>query len=128
MNIYFIIAGVIGIFGGLAHTILGHKWTVNAIDPESLKSTQNTGDQDKRFLTWFWHIGSVVLLSTSAIVFLQGIEQIDVHKDLLLFISFIWLSITGIFFIIALKPPIQVFKMIPGLVGIPVNLLIILGL
>lgn len=128
MNIYLIIAGVLGIIGGLAHTFLGHKWTVNSIVSENLKPIKNTGDQDKRFLTWFWHIGSVVLLSTSSILLMEGLNQIDIHRDLQLFISFIWISMSGIFLVVASYPPVQIFKMIPGLFGIVINVFILLGL
>lgn len=128
MNLYFVIAGGIGLVGGFAHAFLGHKWTVKAIDTSALKSTRNSRDQDKRFLIWFWHIGSVLLLSTTALILVQGLDLIAVHRDLLVFISFIWLSITAVFIIVAGRPPVQIFKMIPGLVGIPVNLFILLGL
>ena len=128
MNSYFVAAGVIGMIGGLAHAFLGHRWTIDVLDPDYLASSQNSGDQNKRYLTWFWHIGSVVLLSSSGLILLQGLNQIQVHRDLLWYISFLWLSMMTIFLIVAVRPPNQVLKMVPGLVGILINLLILLGL
>jgi hypothetical protein len=128
MNWYFVAAGGIGLLGGCAHTILGDLWTVAPLDPSHIGSPQNTGDQNKRYLRWFWHIGSVVLLSTTGLFLLQGLEVVAVHRDLLLYLSFLWLATTAIWFVLAAKPPVQFFKMVPGLVGIPVNVLILLGL
>ncbi len=128
MNYYFIAAGLIGTLGGFAHTFLGHKWTINAIDVNSLRSTQNSQDQDRRFLIWFWHVGSVVLISTSGLIALQGFSLVDLSLDLIQYLSFLWLSITIVFIVIASETPVQYFKMIPGLVGVPVNTFILLGI
>lgn len=128
MNLYFVIAGIIGLLGGCAHAVLGDLWTVSPLDASTAGSKQNTGDQNKRFIRWFWHIGSVVLLSTSAIALLQGLAVFEFQTQLLAFVSFLWLSITAIFFVISAKPPMQTFKMVPGLVGIPVNALLLAGL
>ena len=128
MNIYFLVSGIIALLGGFAHAFLGHKWTINAIDADTLKSTQNSKEQDKRFLVWFWHIGSVVLLSTAILLVTQGSGIYMISKDLIMYISFLWLSITGVFIIVAVKKPNQIFKMIPGLVGVPINILILIGL
>ena len=128
MNPYFLIAGIIAFLGGLAHTILGQRWTVNAIDPSNLKSTQNTGRQDKLFLTWFWHVGSVVLLSSGAALILTGAQVISPSTDLIEYISFLWISITLLFVIVVGRYPTELIRMLPGLVGIPVNVLILLGL
>lgn len=128
MNIYFVIGGAIGVLGGFAHMILGDLWTVSPLPPEHIGSAQNSGDQNKRYLRWFWHIGSVVLLSTSALILVSGLDVVEIHRHVLLYISALWLSITGIFFAVALKPPVQALKMVPGLVGLPVNALILAGL
>ncbi len=128
MNGYFLAAGIIALIGGLAHTILGHKWTVNAIDPSALNSTQNSGRQDKLFLTWFWHVGSVVLLSSGAALILTGSNSIHPSTDLMEYISFLWISITLLFLIVVGRYPIELIRMLPGLVGVPVNVLILLGL
>ena len=128
MNVYFIIAGTIGIAGGIAHTVLGHRWTVRPLPREQLASAQFTGDQNKRYLTWFWHIGSVVLVSTSVVLLLEGMHIAEVHRHLLLYISFLWLSMSAVFLIVALKAPLQVFRMVPGLAGMVVNAFILAGL
>lgn len=128
MNYYFIVAGVIGVLGSFAHSILGDLWTVAPLDESQIGSPQNTGDQNKRFIRWFWQIGGVVLFSASALFLVDGAGWYDVHPQLLGYGSFLWLSITTIFFALTLKPPVQAFKMVPGLVGIPVNLLILAGL
>ena len=128
MNIYFILAGAFGFLGGCAHSFLGHKWTINAIDTTTLNSTQNTQIQDKRFLVWFWHVGSIVLLSTSILLFVHGADWFNIHFHLLTFISFLWLCITLLFIIIAAQRPSQILRMIPGLIGIPINILILLGI
>ncbi|MEM7125844.1 MAG: hypothetical protein AAF702_05935 [Chloroflexota bacterium] len=128
MNIYFIIAGIIGLLGGLAHMTLGHRWTLGPLDPNHLASSQFSGEENQRYLTWFWHIGSAVLLSTTLVILLQGLNFINAHQHLLYYISFLWLSTTIVFLIVASRPPTQVLKMVPGLVGIPINMLILLGL
>lgn len=128
MVVTFIIAGVISTAGGLAHAFLGDRFTVAPLDEKAIGSQQFTGDQNKRFLRWFWHIGSVVLLSTGAILLLHGTGAFAFQVHLLWYVSFLWVSTTTVFVILALKPPVQLTKMIPGLVGIPVNALILGGL
>ncbi len=128
MNVYFLLAGVIGFLGGIAHTFLGHKWTVKALDPEKLQSTQNTGEQDARYLTWFWHIGSLLLLSSSAILILHGLMIKTFSIDLIEYVCILWLGTTLLFFVLGSRKPSQLLGMIPGWVGVPVNILILLGL
>ena len=128
MNIYFVVAGTIGVLGSVAHAFLGHAWTIRAVDQSTLRSTQNTQDQDVRFLTWWWHNGSVVLASTSALTLLHGLGVWTFHRDLLIYLGFLWLSIFAVFAVVSLRPPVQFFKMVPGLVGIPYNVLFWLGM
>ena len=128
MNYYFVAAGAFGFLGGLAHTFLGDRWTIAPLDPAKVASSQFTGDQNKRFIRWFWHVGSVVLLSTTLLLILQGLGTVAVHEHLMMYVSFLWLGTTAVFFVVALQPPAQAFKMIPGLVGIPINALILAGL
>ncbi len=128
MNFFLLVAGVIGFVGGWAHTILGDRWVVAQLDPDDIASKENTGDQNKRYIRWFWHVGSVVLLSTSALLIAHGGGLMAVARQLLFYVSFQWLMTSFIFFVLALRPPAQALKMVPGLVGIPVNALILVGL
>lgn len=128
MNVYFLIAGVISVAGGLAHGWLGDGYTVRGLCPEHLASPQFTGDQNKRFIRWFWHVGTAVLLSTGAVLVLEGLARGTVHRHLLLYVASLWLATTGVFFAVTLPRPTQTLKLVPGLVGLPVNALIIAGL
>ncbi len=128
MNLYLVIAGALGCLGGCAHAILGDRWTIAPLDVDTLASRQNTGEQNHRYLRWWWHVGSVVLLSTSLGFLLHGATIVEVHRDLLLYLAFLWVATTTVFFAVALRAPNQAFKMVPGLVGIPINALILLGL
>ena len=127
MNLLLILAGAIGLFGGWAHLYLGERWTIGPLRAEVLDSYKFKGEVNKRIVRWFWHIGSMVLLSTSALLLAHGLGWIQVHRQLLLFISFQWLSITALWVLFAGKPPTRFFTIFPGLIGIPVNLLILAG-
>ncbi len=128
MNAYLLLAGIIALLGGLAHTILGHQWTVKPMQAEHLASSQNSGEQNVRYLTWFWHIGSAFLLSSAAILLIEGSGVHRFAEDVLWYVSFLWLCTTALFIVIAGREPSQVKGMIPGWVGIPVNILILIGL
>ena len=128
MNIYLILAGILAMAGGLAHAVLGHRWTVSPLDPAHLASDKFSGEQNRRFLMWFWHVGSVVLLSTAAILLVHGFGVTTVHRSLLLYVSFLWLSTSAVFLLVSFQPPVQFTKMPPGIVGIVINVFIILGL
>lgn len=128
MNTFLLIAGILGTLGGLAHTILGDRWTVAPLEAEAIASRQNTGEQNKRYLRWWWHMGSVLLLSTSVAFAAHGAALVELQRHLLLYLAFLWIATTTVFFTVALRSPNQAWSMVPGLVGIPINALILAGL
>ena len=117
-----------GTLGGLAHATLGHRWTVEPMKPESLQSDQFSGAQNQALLMWFWHIGSAVLISASGLFLLQGLNLVLLSQDLLIYLSFLWLSVTAIFLIVCSVLSVRLTSIVPGLVGIPINALLLLGL
>ena len=128
MNVFLTVGGAMALLGGLAHTVLGHRWTVQAVDPAHAASERISGAANQRFVLWFWHIGSAVLLSTGAAFLLEGLGTVDVADPLLHYMAGLWAAITAIGLIAALRPPSQVREMVPVLVGIPINACIWLGL
>ncbi|GAA5190407.1 hypothetical protein [Ferrimonas gelatinilytica] len=125
MNIYFILAGVIGLIGALMHIFMGfgglHKW---------LEKHGNTQMEDHMhgLLSFFWHFGSMLVLSLSALLLLEGLNLIPIHAHLQWFICVIWLIMT-LFYILLLRPYRQEQGvMLPAYAGVISSVLILIGI
>ncbi len=125
MNIYFILAGLIGLIGALMHIVMGlgglQKW---------LEKHGNTRMEDHMhgLLSFFWHSGSLLVLSLSALLLLEGLNLIPLHPHLQWFICFTWIVLT-LFYILLLRPYLnERGVMLPAYAGVISGLLILAGL
>ena len=76
MNWYWTIAGTLAVFGGLAHLILGESWIILRLDPAKLNpSPPMQGDTAKRYLRWFWHVGTVNIFGAAAVGLIIGLSD-----------------------------------------------------
>lgn len=84
MNWLWIVAGSIATVGGFAHMLLGERWVLSRVDGSTLE-TSPAGDDDtlKRYVRWFWHVGTAVFLLTAATALLIGLSDAIPHESAL---------------------------------------------
>ena len=78
MNWYWTIAGGLAIVGGLAHLLLGESRIISRLDPSTLHpSPPMSGDTAKRYLRWFWQVGTVNIFGAATVGELQLLRKRD---------------------------------------------------
>lgn len=128
MNVFLTLAGIAAIAGTVAHAVFGHRWTIGAVDPAGLTPSRFAPETNRRFLIWFWHVGTLVMGATGAVFLAAGLGLFAAERQLLWFGALIWIGITAVFFLVAGRPPAQIRAMPPGPAGLVINALILLGL
>jgi hypothetical protein len=68
MNGYWMIAGCMFAAGGLLHLVAGEVFIIGPIPAEQLRPAPFADrDAAKRYLRWFWHVGTVDILLGGAL-------------------------------------------------------------
>ena len=76
MNWYWITAGILAIGGGVAHLYLGESRIISRLDAGALQpSPPMSGDTAKRYLRWFWHVGTVNILGAATVGLIIGLTN-----------------------------------------------------
>ena len=75
MNSYLIILGILGLLGASAHIVLGERFIISPLNSEHLPTSfLGDGDVTKRYLRWFWHVGSILIVGCSLALVTVGIR------------------------------------------------------
>ena len=84
MNWLWIIAGGLATVGGLAHMIFGERWVLSRVDAVNFEVSP-AGDDDtiKRYIRWFWHVGTAVFLITAGTALVIGATDAVPHENTL---------------------------------------------
>jgi hypothetical protein len=62
VNAALVALGCASLVGCLAHVALGERYIIARLQPETLPvSLLGDGDVTKRYLRWFWHVGTVAI-------------------------------------------------------------------
>ena len=109
--------GSLGMVGCLAHVVLGEVFILRPLRPESLPSSF-LGDCDitKRYLRWFWHVGSLFIGGGSlALVALGADYDRPTAPMLARLIGLAFMGTFAAFCIVALPRPLLFLRVPQGL-------------
>ena len=114
MNVSLIVLGSLGLIGVLAHIVLGELFIIGALKKKDLPTSfLGDGDVTKRYLRWFWHVGSFVIGASSLSLIVIGIIYDTSGTQLLArFIAVQFVAIFGVFLIVAIPRP-ELFIRVP---------------
>lgn len=107
MNVYLIALGVLGLVGASAHIILGERFIISPLGVDRLPTSfLGDGDVTKRYLRWFWHVGSFDIGGSSlALIVIGMMYDMPGAKLLAQFIAVHFIAIFGVFLAIAITRP-----------------------
>ena len=108
MNWPWITAGTLAIVGGLAHLYLGESRIISRLDPVALRpSPPMSGDTAKRYLRWFWHVGTVNILGAATVGLVIGLTDgiIPAEREVANLISALFLGMFLAFCVVAIPSP-----------------------
>ncbi|MBV7337780.1 hypothetical protein KFU94_58035 [Chloroflexi bacterium TSY] len=114
MNIFLIVLGSFGLIGTLAHITLGERFIIRPLHTDSLPTSfLGDGDITKRYLRWFWHVGSFDIGGSSLALIVIGLLYGAPGTQLLArFIAVHFIAIFGAFLGVAIPRP-ELFVRVP---------------
>jgi hypothetical protein len=75
----YLVLGVAAAVGGLVHAIGGERWIIARLDPGRLaRSILGDGDISRRYLRWFWHVGTADILGAASLFLGVGVGVLRV--------------------------------------------------
>ncbi|SHH78454.1 hypothetical protein [Ferrimonas marina] len=125
MNTFYVLAGLVGLVGAGAHISMGYSRLKQRL---SADSGSNDDDAMRLLLTFFWHTGSLMLLSLSLLLLLEGLGAIPIHPHLQWFICAIWILMTLQYVVLILPLEKSTRVLLPAVAGVLSSVLILLGL
>ena len=107
-------AGFLALLGGFAHMVLGEMWIISPLDPKRLPTTNaGSGDTIKRYLRWFWHVGTVMIFLFAGGALLIGLSSVVPSERLVANILSIWFAGGCLAFCVVAVPSPRHFVRIP---------------
>ena len=108
MNWYWTTAGALAVGGGLAHLILGERRIITRLDPATLPALPPmSGDTTKRYLRWFWHVGTVNIFGAATVGLIIGLSDglIPAERVVANLIAAVFLGMFLAFCVVAIPSP-----------------------
>ena len=106
MNLLLVALGGVGLIGCLAHVVLGERFIVGPLAPEAMAtSVLGDGDIAKRYLRWFWHVGTVMIGGGASVLIAVGLGAIDHGEVAARVVAGLFVGMFAAFLIVAIPRP-----------------------
>ncbi|MBT5095133.1 MAG: hypothetical protein HOM21_12850 [Halobacteriovoraceae bacterium] len=129
MDWYYVITGIMAALGALAHLVLGELWIISPLDPEKLTTQKLHGDTVKRYLRWFWHIGTFYILFLAVGSLYIGLtNRFYMFEPILArILAFFFAGMGATYLVVAIPSPRHFYRIPQGPLMILASILLWLG-
>jgi hypothetical protein len=116
MNVPVVVLGCLALVGCLAHVVLGERYVIAPLRADALPASfLGDGDVTKRYLRWFWHVGSVAIGGGGVVLVFSAARCGPEAAALARVVALQYLSMFAMFMVVAVPRPVLFVRVPQGM-------------